>query len=370
MLIALLMLPGCLPPLPDNAGHDSSADADVDADTDTDADADTDSDADTDADTDTATDSDTDSAADDADGDGHTASSAGGDDCDDADPAVHPGATETCATPYDDNCDADENDLDASGCVVWYADVDSDGYGTSSSECTCSAAGAFTATISSDCDDDHAAINPGAVETCSTSSDDDCDGSSNDVGATGCATYYSDADHDGYGTSTSECLCTAEGAYTSANGTDCDDTSAAISPAATDVWYDGVDSNCDGADDCDADGDGVEAGACGGEDVDDTDASIGICTGITLDGTWDGTYFDYTTHTWSPPVTMTVATGCATGARISACDGLGNGGSCSPMTTRTVTVGDSWTFTPGSSGSSGIITTDQGQIRYLVNMPS
>lgn len=359
-LIALMLLAGCLPALPDVVHPSDSAGSDADVDVDADADADGDADPDSDSQTST----------DDADGDGHTASSAGGDDCDDADPAVHPGAVETCTTSFDDDCDSDSNDLDATGCTSWYLDSDSDGYGTSSGQCTCSAAGDYRAAASSDCDDNDAAINPGAVETCASSGDDDCDGSSNDVSASGCTVYYSDADHDSYGASTSECVCTAEGAYTATNGTDCDDTSAAINPGAADVWYDGVDANCDGADDCDADGDGVAAAACGGADVDDEDPSIGICTGITLDGTWDGTYFGYTTHTWLPPVVMTVATGCATGARVSACDGLGNGGTCTPLTTRTVTVGDSWTFTPGSSGSSGIITTDQGQIRYLVSMPS
>lgn len=54
-----------------------------------------------------------DSAADtgpiDADADGHVAARAGGDDCDDAAPAVHPGAAEACNL-VDDDCDgvADE----------------------------------------------------------------------------------------------------------------------------------------------------------------------------------------------------------------------------------------------------------------------
>ena len=45
----------------------------------------------------------------DLDGDGFTAIAAGGDDCDDSDASVHPGATETCNL-VDDNCDdiADE----------------------------------------------------------------------------------------------------------------------------------------------------------------------------------------------------------------------------------------------------------------------
>ena len=39
-------------------------------------------------------------------------------------------------------------------------------------------------------------------------------------------------------------------------GTDCDDTDATINTSATEVWYDGVDQDCDGANDYDQDGDG------------------------------------------------------------------------------------------------------------------
>ena len=39
-------------------------------------------------------------------------------------------------------------------------------------------------------------------------------------------------------------------------GGDCDDTDASVNTAATEVWYDGVDQNCDGSSDYDKDGDG------------------------------------------------------------------------------------------------------------------
>jgi MYXO-CTERM domain-containing protein len=57
-------------------------------------------------------------------------------------------------------------------------------------------------------------------------------------------------------------------------GSDCDDTDSAISPLATDTWYDGVDSDCDGADDYDADGDGFVSSTYGGTDCDDADATV------------------------------------------------------------------------------------------------
>ena len=40
---------------------------------------------------------------------------------------------------------------------------------------------------------------------------------------------------------------------------DCDDNNASIYPGATEVWYDGVDQDCDQASDFDQDGDGFDA---------------------------------------------------------------------------------------------------------------
>ena len=57
-------------------------------------------------------------------------------------------------------------------------------------------------------------------------------------------------------------------------GTDCDDGARAIHPGATDRWYDGIDSDCDGASDYDQDGDGYDATAYGGTDCDDLHASV------------------------------------------------------------------------------------------------
>ena len=59
----------------------------------------------------------------DADGDGYSVA----EDCDDADAAVHPGATEVC-NGQDDDCDG-QADEDATDAPTWYADVDGDGFG-------------------------------------------------------------------------------------------------------------------------------------------------------------------------------------------------------------------------------------------------
>jgi hypothetical protein len=66
-----------------------------------------------------------------------------------------------------------------------------------------------------------------------------------------------DADGDGFGSTTS-------------GGDDCDDDDATVNPDATDEWYDGIDSDCDGANDMDQDGDGVEVD----QDCDDEDATV------------------------------------------------------------------------------------------------
>ena len=100
----------------------------------------------------------------------------------------------------------------------------------------------------SDCDDNDATVNPGAVEVWYDGVDNDCAGDDDH-----------DADGDGWG---------------AGSRGDCDDTDASVSPDATEVWYDGVDQDCDGANDNDADGDGFEGDAVGGSDCDDSDADI------------------------------------------------------------------------------------------------
>ncbi len=64
--------------------------------------------------------------------------------------------------------------------------------------------------------------------------------------------------------------------FTSADygGLDCDDSDAAAYPAAPEIWYDGVDQDCDQGDDYDQDRDGYAAIVGGGLDCDDSDPGI------------------------------------------------------------------------------------------------
>ncbi len=115
-----------------------------------------------------------------------------------------------------------------------------------------------------DCNDDDAAIFPGAEEVCDLQ-DNDCDGDI-DNGATDTVTVYVDADQDGYGDPTQPVESCSIGEYAVID-TDCDDTDATLNPGIDEVC-DGIDNDCDEQIDeagesyyLDLDGDGF-----GGED--------------------------------------------------------------------------------------------------------
>ena len=101
------------------------------------------------------------------------------DDCDDTDAAVNPMAKDVC-NYVDDDCDR-FIDEDEPPVKVW-TDDDGDGYGDpwlpAFSVCV---AGSGQVENDDDCDDDDAAVSPGAAETCNDV-DDNCDGSIDEGG--------------------------------------------------------------------------------------------------------------------------------------------------------------------------------------------
>jgi hypothetical protein len=106
----------------------------------------------------------------DADGDGY----AEGEDCDDGDASVHPGAEELC-NGVDDDCDGtvDEEAVDA---PTWYGDGDGDGWGSDDdSEQACQAPDGAVVDPG-DCDDEDPGVHPEATEICDGLADENCDG--------------------------------------------------------------------------------------------------------------------------------------------------------------------------------------------------
>ena len=158
-------------------------------------------------------------------------------DCNDENPESYPGAAERC-DGEDNDCDGS---IDEDVQSIWYADADSDGFGNPDMQREDCDPPAGHVADDTDCDDLNAAAYPGATEVCDEA-DNDCNGSV-DEGVTD--TFYQDADDDNWGVSekTTE-ACTRPSGY-AAQGGDCDDATADVHPAATEVCDD-IDNDCDG----------------------------------------------------------------------------------------------------------------------------
>jgi hypothetical protein len=233
-------------------------------------------------------------------------------DCNDADADIFPGAVlEASATEcmidedqdgygdmdpgagYDSGTDCDDNPL--SGAATYPGSVTE----ASATECMLDSDGDGYGDIyppagydlGSDCDDGNGFVFPGSVDEadptecmidldgdgfgdeyppagydagtdCDDTDDDTYWGAAQNELSSGCMT---DVDDDGYGDDSPSWGVDA--------GNDCDDTVFAVNAFATETWYDGVDQDCDGANDYDQDGDGFDSDAHGGTDCDDLVAS-------------------------------------------------------------------------------------------------
>ena len=176
----------------------------------------------------------------DADGDGFPAC----EDCNDAEAEVNSDADEVC-DGIDNNCDSTVDEDEALDASTWYADGDEDGYGDAdSSTASCEQPEGYVSDAT-DCNDSSDSVSPGATEYCN-SVDDDCDGTIDEDDANDAATWYADTDGDGYGDSkVSQQACAQPSGWIS-DDTDCDDSDTAVNPGATE-YCNSIDDDCDGS---------------------------------------------------------------------------------------------------------------------------
>jgi len=217
----------------------------------------------------------------DSDGDSYAAEQFGGQDCDDKNRDIWPGAVEVC-DGIDNDCDGDI-DGDALDKRTWYRDADEDGYGSPSTETpavACFPPEGFVGDAT-DCNDDPnndgASINPqtvwfkdkdddgygdpeDAIVTCIqlpglVSNDQDCDDEDPDLHPN--TVWWEDQDRDGHGTpdaETTACWIEEEvpDGFLRAGSTtpDCDDDNVAVYPGVaafeTDETLCTIDHDLDG----------------------------------------------------------------------------------------------------------------------------
>jgi hypothetical protein len=93
-------------------------------------------------------------------------------DCDDANPMIQPAAEEVC-DEIDNNCNGD---IDEGTTVLYFADLDNDGFGDSFNSIElCVQSNGFVLD-NTDCDDSNANVNPNETEICGNAIDEDCSG--------------------------------------------------------------------------------------------------------------------------------------------------------------------------------------------------
>lgn len=159
-----------------------------------------------------------------------------GTDCDDTRSGVHTNATEAC-NMIDDDCDTA---IDEGVLQLYYVDHDMDGFGVDGTGAmACGATGELTAVVAGDCNDDAVAVHPGSTEACDMV-DQDCDHLI-DEGAS--ITFYGDADDDGYGDPHVTMQACAAPLGFILDQRDCDDAASWIHPNAVEIC-DGLDDDC------------------------------------------------------------------------------------------------------------------------------
>ena len=160
-------------------------------------------------------------------------------DCDDTDSTINPNASEVC-NGLDDNCNGAIDD----GLMLstYYQDADNDGFGDINSPIDACDQPPTAVLNSDDCDDADALINPVANEICN-GLDENCNAQIDEGIPT--TTWYFDTDSDGFGDINSgvdDCL---QPPNSILDGSDCDDSDAAVYPGAIEQCNN-LDDDCNG----------------------------------------------------------------------------------------------------------------------------
>jgi hypothetical protein len=215
-------------------------------------------------------------------------------DCNDNDASINAGATEICGNDIDEDCSgtaeacailgctdpeacnfestATEDDSTCTYSVMWYLDMDQDGF-ASDTMMNCSQPGPeYTDVIIpvTDCDDMNPSISPISMEICGNGIDDDCingdaacvidgctdaaacnynpEATSDDSTCFYSTMWYLDADGDGYYSESIDSCYAPSAEYTTSAGIsgDCNDQDASINASEVEVCNDGIDNNCNG----------------------------------------------------------------------------------------------------------------------------
>jgi alpha-tubulin suppressor-like RCC1 family protein len=159
-------------------------------------------------------------------------------DCNDENNQINPGKTEIC-DGIDNNCNGQ---IDEGVKLVFYKDLDGDGYTDGTTQVVCTAPqGYVLSATSGDCNDNDPNVNPGKTEICD-GKDNNCNGQI-DEGVL--LVFYKDKDGDGYGDVNDQTLaCVQPTGYVS-NSSDCNDNDPNVNPGKSELC-DGKDNNCNG----------------------------------------------------------------------------------------------------------------------------
>jgi len=154
---------------------------------------------------------------------------------------------EGVCVPVNEVCDGLDNDcnglIDDGVKLVFYKDLDRDGYTDGTTSVGCSAPQGYVLSAKAgDCNDENNQINPGKTEICD-GIDNNCNGQT-DEGVK--LVFYKDLDGDGYTDGTTQVGCSLPAGYVlSALSGDCDEGDAQRNPGVTERC-DAIDNDCDG----------------------------------------------------------------------------------------------------------------------------